>query len=161
MTYQEIQAQLKEFKAQGYENIPALNSKKEVLQAALDQILATIAPSEEIAEVVTETVEIIEPAKELDFTPAHSIWSLPNFTLNIRAIEIAAYAIALIKFLGVKLTPYLKKGLNTALRIAVTTAVIFQEWILPKIMIRLYLIGIWGVTIALKIVQGRRGMSIA
>ncbi len=138
MTYKELQTALKELREQGHV-VPALNSKKEVLEAAYNKILATIAPTAEVAEIVK-----IEPATEIE--PA------------IRVIQVVAYAIALIKFLGINLAPYIKKGL----RIAVTTAAwIFYKWILPKLILGAYLVGVWGLTIALKIVRRGREVAIA
>lgn len=53
MTYQEIRNQLKALKEQGHV-IPALNSKKEVLEAALTAILATPIAATEIAQAETK-----------------------------------------------------------------------------------------------------------
>ena len=135
MTYQEIKNQLKALKEQNH-IIPALNSKKEVLQAALDQILATIV--ETTATIVETTAQAIAPTTdqaivattativatapvdhivaantmvlELDFTPARSLWNIFQFkiTPDIKLVfEVVLYSIALCKFLAIKSTPHL------------------------------------------------------
>ena len=128
MTYQEIKNQLKALKEQNH-IIPALNSKKEVLQAALDQVLATIAataaqaiaPTTDQA-IVATTATIVATAPvdqivaantmvlELDFTPARSLWNIFQFkiTPDIKFVfEVVLYSIALCKFLAIKSTPHL------------------------------------------------------
>jgi hypothetical protein len=167
MTYQEIKNQLRAFQAQDYA-IPALNSKKEVLEAALNEILALEAAKVEAAEgsisapaieeviASEETTPTNHVPQELDFTPAQSIWHpfRLELTPDIRFVgEVMLYAIALIKFLAIKATPYVTKGLNIALAGAVKSAVIFQVWILPKLVLGAYLVGIWGLTIALKLIR--------
>ena len=178
MTYQEIKNQLKALKEQNH-IIPALNSKKEVLQAALDQILATIvettatiAPTTDQA-IVETTATIAETAPvdhcvtantmvlELDFTPARSLWNISQFkiTPDIKLVlEVVLYAIALCKFLAIKSTPYIKKALDIALRGVVYGVVIFDFWLVPKIQLVGYQLALWAVLIAIRIKE--RGMAI-
>ncbi len=49
MTYQELRTALRKFRIQGHV-VPALNSKKEVLEAAYNAIMATKIATEELAE---------------------------------------------------------------------------------------------------------------
>ena len=161
MTYAEIKTALKSFQAQGY-SIPALNSKKEVLENALAQILASIEP--EIVEVLIEpepavTIEIITtttPETAVIINPEHP--ALTELREIAKGLEITLiWAIALIRSLIRFSTPYVKKALQVALRATIYTAVILQ----PKVELIAYTVGIWGMTIALKIVRNSRGWSIA
>ena len=162
MTYQEIKNQLKAFKEQNHV-IPALNSKKEVLQAALDQILATIVEATAtIAPTAPEPQIKLSPlVKELDFTPARSLWNIFQFkiTPDIKLVfDVVLYSIALCKFLAIKSTPYIKKALDIVLRGVVYGVVIFDFWLVPKIQLVGYQLALWAVLIAIRIKE--RGMAI-
>ncbi len=61
MTYREMQTELKAYRSEGY-SVPALNSKKEVLEAALNAIKTAIAALE---------------AKQ----PVERVWKLEMMTL--------------------------------------------------------------------------------
>ena len=175
MTYQEIKNQLKALKEQNH-IIPALNSKKEVLQAALDQILATIAETTDQAIVETAPADHIVTANtmvlELDFTPARSLWNISQFkiTPDIKLVlEVVLYSIALCKFLAIKSTPHLiRAGENLnlclhraredALKTIVVAGVLWQIWLAPKIQLAGYQLALWAVLIAIRIKE--RGMAI-
>jgi len=183
MNYQQLKTALKTLQDQGHE-IPALNSKKEVLETALAQILATIAP--EIVEVsieptAPEIVEadpdvIIEPTPaviEVSIAPITTPEVTPAFTnpehpalTEVREIakglEIAIiWAIALVRSLIRFSTPHIKTALLAALRFTIYTIALIGYWLLPKMQLVAYTVGIWGITIALKIVRNNRGWSIA
>ena len=180
MTYQEIKNQLKSLKEQNH-IIPALNSKKEVLQAALDQILATIA--ETAAQAIVATTATIAPVDhivtdntmvlELDFTPARSLWNIFQFkiTPDIKLVlEVVLYSIALCKFLAIRSTPHLiragkifnlcwNRAMEDALKTIVVAGVLWQIWLAPKIQLAGYQLALWAVLIAIRI--KKRGMAIA
>ena len=184
MTYQEIKNQLKALKEQNH-IIPALNSKKEVLQAALDQILATIAATAAQAIVETTDQAITETAPadhivtvntmvlELDFTPARSLWDISQFkiTPDMKFVfEVVLYSIALCKFLAIKSTPHLiragkifnlcwNRAMEDALKTVVVAGVLWQIWLTPKIQLVGYQLALWAVLIAIRI--KKRGMAIA
>jgi len=163
MTYAEIKTALKSFQAQGY-SIPALNSKKEVLENALAQILASIEPTApEIVEVEViepEPAAIIAPITTPEVTPAiinPEPPALTEFREIAKGLEIALiWAIALIRAMIRFSTPYVKKALQVALRVAVYGVVISREWLLPKAELIAYKLGIWGMTIALRLIHSRR-----
>jgi len=163
MTYQEIKTALKSFQAQGYE-IPALNSKKEILENALAQILASITPEIiEIVEVAIEpepavTIEIIAP-----ITPETAVIINPEpaAVAQIKSIakglEIALiWAIALVRSLIRFATPRIKTALGISLRFTIFTAALLGYWLVPKIQLVAYSLGIWGLTIALRLIHSRR-----
>jgi len=166
MTYTEIKTALKALQSAGHA-IPALNSKKEVLQKALTEILASIAP--EILEVSIEPTapeiieaEVIEPAPIT--TPEPAVITTPDHPAVTELREIAKgietaliWAIAVIRSMIRFSAPYVKKALQVALRVTIYTAVILQ----PKVELIAYTVGIWGMTIALKIVRNSRGWAIA
>jgi len=165
MTYAEIKTALKSFQAQGY-SIPALNSKKEVLENALAQILASIEP--EIVEVLIEpepavTIEIITtttPETAVIINPEHP--ALTELREIAKGLEITLiWAIALIRSLIRFSTPRVKKALGIALRFTIYTIALLGYWLLPKMQLVAYKLGIWGLTIALKIIRNNRGWSIA
>ena len=231
MTYQEIKNQLKSLQALGFK-IPPLNSKKEVLEAAIEQILdslpeeippcleevevveVSIAPTVEEsleifsgmqstglrtvrftapavteetieATIVATTAQAIAPTapepqiklsplvKELDFTPARSLWDISQFkiTPDIKFVfEVVLYAIALCKFLAIKSTPYLiragkifnlcwNRAMEDALKTIVVAGVLWQIWLAPKIQLVGYQLALWAVLIAIRI--KKRGMAIA
>jgi len=169
MTYAEIKTALKSFQSAGHK-IPALNSKKEILENALAQILASIEPEIiEIVEVSIEaepavTIEIIAPITP-EVTPAYITPERPAVT-ELREIakglEITfIWAIALIRSLIRFSTPRVKKALGIALRATIYTIALLGYWLLPKAQLIAYKLGIWGLTIALKIIRNDRGWSIA
>lgn len=164
MNRTEIKDQLKALKSAGHP-IPALNAKTEVLEAALNQILATIAanaekaiapePAPEVvptplateetiaatAATIATEVQLSPLVKEMDFTPARSVWEV--FSLRMTpdtkfVLEVVVMAIALAKFIAIKSAPHLMRAGEIALRGAVIAAVIFQVWILPKIKLVAY-----------------------
>jgi len=188
MTYQELKTELRTLQAAGHP-IPALNSKKEILETALAQILASITP--EIVEAVTPEAiattapEIIEPTTpstvtNYDTTPSvESATLISNDTTNrseitttepkrititpehpaltevkeiAKGLEIALiWAIAAIRSIIRFATPHLKRAAEAGLKIIVYAAVLFQVWIMPKIELLAYRIGLWGLTTFIKI----------
>ena len=171
MNYQELKTALRTLQSAGYA-IPALNSKKEVLQKALTEILASIEPTApEIVEVevIESTPAVIEvsiaPITTPEVTPVYITPEHPALT-EVReiakGIETALiWAIAVIRSMIRFSAPYVKKALQVALRVAVYGVVISREWLLPKAQLIAYKLGIWGLTIALKIVRNSRGWAIA
>jgi len=176
MTYTELKTALKTLQAKGH-TIPALNSKKEVLRIALEEIwirnaseiakasIEPTAPEIIEAEVIESTPAVIEvliaPITTPEVTPVYITPEHPAVT-EVREIakglEIALiWAIALIRSMIRFSTPYVKKALQVALRVTIYTAVILQ----PKVELIAYTVGIWGMTIALKIVRNNRGLAIA
>ena len=156
MNYQQIKTELKALKAQGY-SIPALNSKKEVLETALAQILLSITPEiiqpEVIESTPAATITTTEPAPIT--TPDHP--AVTEFKSIAKGIETALiWAIALVRSLIRFSTPRVKKALGIALRVTIYTAVILQ----PKAQLIAYTVGIWGMTIALRLIRNR-GWAIA
>jgi len=164
MNYQQIKTELKALKAQGY-SIPALNSKKEVLETALAQILLSITPEIVEPEVIESTPAVIEvsiaPITTPEVTPQRINPEHPAVTELreiAKGIETALiWAIALVRSLIRFSAPYVKKALQVALRATIYTAVLLQ----PKVELIAYTVGIWGMTIALKIVRNSRGWAIA
>jgi len=170
MTYTELKTELRTLQAAGHP-IPALNSKKEILETALAQILASITP--EIVEAVTpEAIEptapeiidpqpaVIEPEaiatitttepKRITITPEHP--ALTELKEIAKGIEIALiWAIAVIRSMIRFATPHLKRAAEAMLKIIVYAAVLFQVWIMPKIELLAYRIGLWGLTTFIKI----------
>ena len=165
MTYAEIKTELRTLQAQGY-SIPALNSKKEILETALAEILASITP--EIVEAVTpaviepEAIALITPEvtpKRITITPEHP--TLTELKEIAKGIEVALiWAIAIIRSIIRFATPRIKTALGVGLRVAVYGVVISKYYLLPKVELVAYSLGIWGLTIALKIVKSR-GWAIA
>lgn len=166
MTYTELKTELRAFQAQGY-SIPALNSKKAVLEAALAEILASLEVPE-VAEVVETPEVVVAPETATVAAPAPDTtpnaptprpvtgWQLAKLELtdDLRFVgTVLVWAIALIRSLCRFTAPHLKRGAGIALRVAVYAAVLAQVWLLPKLVIIAYQIGIWGVTIALRIVR--------
>jgi len=185
MNYQELKTALKTLQDQGH-TIPSLNSKKEVLQNALTQILATIEPEIiEIVEVSIEptpavTIEIITTTEPLETLPAieskestTSPSALPiyinpehpavtEFKSIAKRVEIALiWGIALVRSLIRFATPRIKTAIGIALRFTIFTAALLGYWLLPKMQLVAYSLGIWGMSIALKIIRNNRGWSIA
>jgi len=188
MNYQELKTALKALQAQGY-SIPSLNSKKEVLRVALEEIW--IRNASEIAKVSIEPTapEVIESAPDViveptapstvtnyDTTPSVEIPSpevTPAFIAPehpaltevreiAKGLEIAIiWAIAVIRSIIRFSTPRVKKALLAALRFTIYTIALLGYWLLPKMQLVAYSFGIWGMTIALKIVRNNRGWSIA
>jgi len=172
MTYTELKAELRTLQAAGHP-IPALNSKKEVLESALAEILASITP--EIVEAVTPEAieptapEIIEPQpaviepeaiatitttevtpKRISITPEHP--ALTELKEIAKGVEIALiWAIAVIRSMIRFATPHLKRAAEAVLKIIVYAAVLFQVWIMPKIELLAYRIGLWGLTTFIRI----------
>jgi len=162
MTYTEIKTALKSFQAQGHK-IPALNSKKEILENALAQILASIEPTApEIVEVAIEPepAAIIAPITTPEVTPAYITPERPAVTEPreiAKGLEVALiWAIAVIRSMIRFSTPHVKKALQVALRVAVYGVVISREWLLPKAQLIAYKLGIWGLTIALRLINSRQ-----
>jgi len=164
MTYTEIKTALKSFQSQGH-TIPALNSKKEVLQNALTQILATIEPEIiEILEVSIDpapavTIEIITTTTQ-EVTPVYITTEHPA-AVELREIAkgleiVMIWGIALVRSLIRFATPRIKTALGIALRLTIFTAALLGYWLLPKIQLVAYSLGIWGLTIALRLIQSRR-----
>jgi len=162
MNYQELKTALKTLQDQGHE-IPALNSKKEVLETALAQILAAIAP--EIVEVSIEpTPAVIEvliapittPEVTPDFTnPEHP--ALTEVREIAKGLEIVLiWAIAVIRSMIRVSTPHIKTALRVALRFTIYTIALLGYWLLPKIQLVAYSLGIWGLTIALRLIHSRQ-----
>jgi len=184
MNYRGIKTALKKLQDQGH-TIPALNSKKEVLRAALAEIW--IRNASEIAKAsieptAPEVIEadpdvIVEPtapstATNYDTTPSVEIPSpevTPAFIAPehpaltevreiAKGLEIAIiWTIAVIRSLIRFSTPHIKTALLAALRFTIYTAVLLQ----PKVELIAYTLGIWGMSIALKIIRNNRGWSIA
>jgi len=148
MTYTELKTALRTLQSAGHA-IPALNSKKAILENALAQILASIEPT---APEIVEA-EVTEPAPIT--TPDHP--AVTEFKSIAKGIETALiWAIALVRSLIRFSAPYVKKALQVALRATIYTAVILQ----PKVELIAYTVGIWGMTIALRLIRNR-GWSIA
>jgi len=175
MTYQEIKTALRTLQAQDHK-IPALNSKKEVLEAALAEILASITP--EIVEAVTPEAieptapEIIEPTtpstvtnydttpsveittttepKRISIKPEHP--ALTEIREIAKGVEIVLiWAIAVIRAIIRFSTPHLKRAAEAGLKIIVYAAVLFQVWLIPKVELLSYRFGLWLLTVPLKI----------
>ena len=184
MTYQELKTALKSFQAQGHA-IPALNSKKEVLQNALTAILESITPEIiEIVEVAIEVgagaiIEIITTPEPPETLPAikskesaPSPSALPVYVTTehpalteireiAKGLEIALiWAIALVRIMIRVSTPHIKKALLAALRFTIYAIALLRYWLLPKAQLIAYTVGIWGLAIALKIIRSR-GVEIA
>ena len=166
MNYAEIKTALRSFQAQG-QDIPALNSKKEVLEAALAKLQAATAAPEIVEETAPETIvattaQAIAPTTPIpapDTTPIAPTRRSLIFPVkgDIKFVwTTLIWAIALIRSLIRFSTPYAIRGAELALRIAVYTAVLFQVWIFPKLILAAYTIGLWGVQVALSI-RNRRG----
>jgi len=175
MNYAEIKTALRTLQSAGHA-IPALNLKKEVLQKALTEILDSIEP--EILEVSIEPtapeiveVEVIESTPAVievsiatittpevtpqRINPEHP--ALTEFKSIAKGIETALiWTIALVRSLIRFSAPYVKKALQVALRATIYTAVILQ----PKVELIAYTVGIWGMTIALRLIRNR-GWAIA
>jgi len=158
MTYTEIKTALRTLQSAGHA-IPALNSKKAILETALAQILASIEPTApEIieAEVIESTPAVIEVSIAPITTPDHP--AVTEFKSIAKGIETALiWSIAVIRSMIRFSAPHVKKALQVALRATIYTAVILQ----PKVELIAYTVGIWGMTIALKIVRNSRGWAIA
>jgi len=163
MTYAEIKTALKSFQAQGY-SIPALNSKKEILENALAQILASIEP--EIIEIVEVSIEP-EPAAAIEIitttTPETAVIINPEHPAVVEIREIAKgleialiWGIALVRSLIRFATPRVKTALGIALRFTIFTAALLGYWLLPKMQLIAYSLGIWGMTIALRLIHSRQ-----
>ena len=142
MTYQEIRTALKSFQALDYE-IPALNSKKAVLEAAL----AELQIIHEIAEAsITEV--LATPA--VTATPDHVVTVnkkvLDHTTTNQYPAFLTALAtvLAFIQLIWTKTAPHLKRGIAYS-RIRV----------IPKLALASQFVGLVAVLIVLKAV--RRG----
>jgi len=183
MTYTEIKTALRTLQSAGHK-IPALNSKKTVLETALAQILASIEPT--APEIIQP--EVIEPTApstvtDYDTTPSVEITTTepaPITTPEVtpvyitpenpavtelreiaKGLEVALiWAIALVRSLIRFSAPHVKKALQVALRVAVYGVVISREWLLPKVELIAYTVGIWGMTIALRLIRSR-GWAIA
>jgi len=254
MNYQELKTALKTLQDQGHE-IPALNSKKEVLETALAQILASIKPTApEILEVSIEptapstgtlqaiqqldAMEAIASNHELVLSVCQSVkydgsididkatgiifdelcldngmeWAViakcqrmiksvylsstpspeptapstvtnydttpsveittpevtPAFTnpehpalTEVREIAkgleiVLIWAIAVIRSMIRFSTPYVKTALRVALRFTIFTIALLGYWLLPKAQLVAYTLGIWGMTIALRLIYSRR-----
>jgi len=165
MTYTEIKTALKSFQSQGHK-IPALNSKKEILENALTEILASITPEIiEIVEVAIEpepavTIEIITTITTPEVTPAIITPEHPA-VVEIREIakglEIALiWAIAVIRAMIRFSTPHVKTALRVALRNTIYTIALLGYWLVPKAQLVAYKLGIWGLTIALRLINSRQ-----
>jgi len=188
MNYQELKTALKKLQDQGH-TIPSLNSKKEVLRVALAEIW--IKNASEIAKASIEPTApkvieadpdvIVEPTAtstvtNYDTTPSVEIPSpevTPAFTnpehpalTEVREIAkgleiVIIWAIALVRSLIRFATPYIKTALLAALRFTIYTIALLGYWLLPKMQLVAYTLGIWGMSIALKIIRNDRGWSIA
>jgi len=178
MNYQELKTALKTLQDKGH-TIPALNSKKEVLRVALEEIWirnaseiakASIKPTApEVIEadpvvIVEPTPAVIEvliaPITTPEVTPAFIAPAHPALT-EVREIakglEIAMiWAIALVRSLIRFATPHVKTALLAALRFTVYTIALLGYWLLPKIQLVAYSLGIWGMSIALRLIYSRR-----
>jgi len=163
MTYQEIKTELRTLQAAGH-SIPALNSKKEILENALAQILATIEPTApEIVEVEViepEPAAIIAPITTPEVTPVYITTEHPA-VVEIREIakglEIALiWAIALVRSLIRFATPHIKTALGISLRFTIFTAALLGYWLLPKMQLVAYSFGIGGMSIALRLIHSRQ-----
>jgi len=189
MNYRGIKTALKKLQDQGH-TIPALNSKKEVLQDALTKILkgkarmAVLAKEmldEEIEPTAPEIIEadpdvIVEPTPaviEVSIAPITTPEVTPSITTPehpaltevreiAKGLEIAIiWTIAVIRSMIRFSTPYVKTALLAALRFAIYTIALLGYWLLPKMQLVAYTFGIWGMLIALKIIRNDRGWSIA
>ena len=173
MTYQEIKTALKSFQAQVH-IIPPLNSKREILETALAELQALTAVVEDIEVTIAPltpieetTVESVQTAIALspEFVPAPKRIRPEHPTLTelreyARLTELAlVWAIALVRSLIRFSTPYLVWAGKIALRVAVVTAVIAHQWLLPKVILIAYQLGIWVLTIVLRLT--RRWEAIA
>lgn len=185
MTYQELKTALKSFQSLGYE-IPALNSKKEILESALAELqvinaVAEAAIAEVLNAVVEDTIVPIEatpeviPAVEGESAPVAIVLSPVPAPKRIRPEHPAiselrelARITEIVLFGGITILvglirfaiPHLIRGLGIALRITIATAVIVQVWIVPKIKLAGYLVGCWVLEIALRVIRWR-GVAIA
>ena len=89
MTYRELQAELKTYRSEGY-SVPALNSKKDVLEAALSEIKALESLKALAAIAALETKQ-----------PVERVWKLQMMTIA----KLRRYA----KKAGIKHANQLKK----------------------------------------------------
>ena len=176
MNYTEIKTALKSFQAQGYP-VPALNSKREILEIALKELQAlaivvvvedTIAPIEETPESVPAAIEpspdptVITPQRIRPEHPALSeLKELARLT-EITLIWGITLVRSLIRFStpnlirAVKIsTPYLRRFAHDALRITIYAGVIFEVWLVPKIQLAGYRLALWAVLIAVMVKKRR------
>jgi len=162
MTYTELKTELKALQSAGHA-IPALNSKKAILENALAQILASIeptAPSTVTDYDTTPSVEITPPEPAPITTPEVTpVYITPENPAVTELREIAKgietaliWAITVIRSMIRFSAPYVKKALQVALRVTIYTSVL----LLPKIQLVAYSLGIWGLTIALRLIHSRR-----
>jgi len=170
MTYTELKAELRTLQAAGHP-IPALNSKKEILETALAQILASITP--EIVEAVTPEAiattapEIIEPQpavieteaiatitttepKRISINPEHP--ALTEIREIAKGVEIVIiWAIAVIRSIIRFATPHAIRAAEAMLKVIVYAVVLLQVWLIPKVELLSYRFGLWLLTVPLKI----------
>jgi len=124
-------------------------------QEVIKAVYLSSTPSPEPTAPSTVTNYDTTPSVEIT-TPDHP--AVTEFKSIAKGLEVALiWAIALIRSMIRFSTPYVKKALQVALRATIYTAVILQ----PKVELIAYTVGIWGMTIALKIVRNSRGWSIA
>jgi hypothetical protein len=156
MNYRELRTALKDLKKQGYP-VPNLSSTKSILETAYNEIIKAQENTTALIEEEFEVVTVAIP-KELDFTPADSIWHLVNIRFDLAiAVDALLYAIAAVKFLVLRSAPHVKKFLESAFIVTVVGTVIFKVYLLPKLTLASYTVGIWGVAIALRVIHGKAG----
>jgi hypothetical protein len=162
MTYTEIKTALRSFQEQGHA-IPALNSKREVLETALEQLQAMSTAIEEPAAVGGVAIAnpqstVVEPAPITTTpTPKRIRPEHPAIT-ELRELasltEIAlVWGIALVRSLIRFSTPRLVRAGGIAFRVVVVGWVLFRGLVVPKLTLAAYLVGIWGLTIGFKLIR--------
>ena len=183
MNYAELKTALKSFQAQNYP-IPALNSKKEVLEIALKELQAMTAAMEAveaIAPEITETVvtsELVEHPETLITTsvaiPRHITPEHPALTELRELARIAeltlVWTIATVRTILKIATPHLvpiienfnlclRRGLDDLLKTVIVAGVLWQLWLFPKVELMAYSLALWAVMTAIRIKS--RGNAIA
>lgn len=151
MNYRELRTELKAFQALGYK-VPNLSSPKSVLQLAYDQLKA-------------QNTKAIEVIKEYDFGftgDSGSVFRLVRFNFDLKVLgDAALYTISFLKFLLIFfVVPFLKKALQLALIAAVYAAILIKEYLLPKLLIALYYLGVLGLTIALRVLSKKNNLDL-